>query len=303
MAHTNRKSNIPVGALMLCIALSVAAADNPAAAAGSPMKLRELSADEVAKIQEAAPAQASARPAKPRKVLVFWLCKGFFHECIPVANKAIEVLGEKTGAYQTVTSNDMAVFDANNLQQYDAVVFNNTTQLDFPDPAQRKALLDFVNSGKGIIGLHAATDNFYKWPEAAEMMGGLFSAHPWTSNGTWAIKNADPQHPVNAAFKGEGFKVKDEIYRIKPLNLEKNCRVLLRLDLSDDATRSAQGVQESDIDMPVSWIRNYGGGRVFYCGLGHNNEIYRHRAILQHCLDGIQFALGDYPVDASPKQP
>jgi type 1 glutamine amidotransferase len=39
---------------------------------------------------------------------------------------------------------------------------------------------------------------------------------------------------------------------------------------------------------------------VFFCGLGHNNEIFLHPAILQHYLDGIQFALGDLKADASP---
>jgi len=51
--------------------------------------------------------------------------------------------------------------------------------------------------------------------------------------------------------------------------------------------------------MPVSWIRNFGQGRVFYCGLGHNNRVYCNPAVLQHYLDGIQFALGDLDVDAS----
>ena len=133
------------------------------------------------------------------------------------------------------------MFTAKKLAGFDAVVFNNTTKLDFNEPGQRKALMDFVKGGKGIIGIHAATDNFYTWPEAAEMMGGLFVAHPWTAGGTWAIKNVEPNHPLNAAFKGEGFKIKDEIYRQKRLKLVENRRILLTLDLDDPATKSAKG--------------------------------------------------------------
>lgn len=267
---------------------------------GSPQRLRELSADEIKVIERAAPEKATAAPQKPRKILVFWLCTGFYHECIPVANTALEIMGKKTGAFDIVTSDDMAMFDANNLNQFDAVLFNNTTKLPFKDLAQKQALLDFVRKGKGVIGIHAATDNFYDWPEAAEMTGGLFSGHPWTAEGTWAVKIADPDHPLNAAFNKQNFKIKDEIYRIKKLNLEENCRVLLRLDLTDPATKGAGGVKESDIDNPVSWIRSYGEGRVFYCGLGHNNEIYANPAILKHYLDGIQYALGDLPADVTP---
>ncbi len=275
---------------------------NSACAVGSPKELRMLDPAEIRKIEQAAPAKATATPQKPRRILVFWLCKGFYHECIPVANKAIETLGKKTGAFEIVTSDDMAMFDAEKLEKFDAVLFNNTTKLRFDDE-QKKALLDFAKAGKGIIGIHAATDNFYDWPEAAEMMGGLFNGHPWTSDGTWAMKNADPNHPINAGFKGKDFKVKDEIYRTKQLNLRDNCHVLLRLDLTDKNTKSASGVREQDQDTPVSWIRNYEKGRVFYCGMGHNNEIFQHLAIMRHMLDGIQFALGDLSADATPSGP
>jgi type 1 glutamine amidotransferase len=269
-------------------------------AAGSPKQLRELKATEVQKIEQAMPAKAKATPARPRKILVFWLCKGYFHECIPVVNRAIELMGRKTGAFEVVTSDDMNMFDAERLAEFDGVVFNSTTKLEFSEPKHRRALMDFVKGGKGIVGIHAATDNFYTWPEAAEMMGGIFVAHPWTAGGTWAIKNVEPNHPLNSAFNGGGFRIKDEIYRVKLLNLRENCRVLLTLDLDDPATRGARGVKESDRDMPVSWIRNYGKGRVFYCGLGHNNEVFYNPAVLQHYLDGIQFALGDLKVDAAP---
>jgi len=47
-----------------------------------------------------------------------------------------------------------------------------------PDPGQR-ALLEFVQKGKGIVGIHAATDSFYDWPEGAAILGGLFDGHPW----------------------------------------------------------------------------------------------------------------------------
>jgi type 1 glutamine amidotransferase len=268
-------------------------------AEGSPAKLRELKDVELQRIEQALPLKAKVTPAKQRKILVFWLCKGYFHESIPVINKSIEMMGKKTGAFETVTSNDMNDFNASKLAEFDAVVFNNTSKLDFNEPNQRAALMNFVKSGKGIIGIHAAIDNFYTWPEAAEMMGAIFINHPWTAGGTWAIRNAEPNHPLNAAFNGEGFKIKDEIYRSKPLNLRENCRVLLTLDLNDPATRNAKGADANDVNMPIDWIRNYGNGRVFYCGLGHNNEVFYRPAILQHCLDGIQFALGDLKVDAT----
>ncbi|MFH1370919.1 MAG: ThuA domain-containing protein [Planctomycetota bacterium] len=271
-----------------------------ASGVGSPAQLRQLTDKELQKMEQVIPTEAKAKPEHKRKILVFWLCKGYFHESIPVINEAIELMGKKTGAYEAVLSDDMNEFSADKLAEFDAVLFNNTTRLDFKEASQRQALMDFVKGGKGIIGIHAATDNFYNWPEAADMMGGLFVAHPWTAGGTWAIKNVDPNHPLNSAFEGKGFKIRDEIYRQKKLRPVENRRILLTLDLDDPATRNAKGAEESDRDMPVSWIKDYDKGRVFYCGLGHNNEVIFRPAILRHYLDGIQFALGDLKVDATP---
>ncbi len=139
-----------------------------------------LSDEEIQKIEKALPATATAKPAKPRKVLIFWRCEGFFHgDGIAAGNKALEMMGQKTGAYSTMISDDMAMFAPQKLNGFDAVIFNNTTALAFENPEYRQALLSFVHGGKGIVGTHSSVDNFYKWPEGAAMMGALFDGHPW----------------------------------------------------------------------------------------------------------------------------
>jgi type 1 glutamine amidotransferase len=160
--------------------------------AASPAKLRDLTADEVQKIRNAVPEKPTVRPARPRKILVFWRCEGFYHKSIPVVNEALKIMGRKTGAYEVaVCTDDYSIFTTAKLRQFDAVCLNNTTHLKFnpkKTPERCKALMDFIKSGKGIVGIHAATDNFYEWPEAMEMMGGKFTGHPWGSGGTWAVK-------------------------------------------------------------------------------------------------------------------
>ena len=274
--------------------------------AASPEKLRDLTANEVQKIQNAVPEKPTVRPAKPRKILVFWRCEGFYHKSIPVVNEALKIMGRKTGAYEvTVCTDDYSIFTPAKLRQFDVVCLNNTTHLKFDPkktPERCKALMDFVKSGKGIVGIHAATDNFYDWPEAMEMMGGKFTGHPWGGGGTWAIKIDEPDHPLTAAFKGKGFKINDEIYRTDPpLYSRGKQRVLMSLDMSDPTTKNAKGVKPSDADTGITWIKTWGKGRMFYCSLGHNDHLLWNPAILQHYLDGIQFALGDYKVDTKPK--
>ncbi len=266
----------------------------------SNISYASINTEELKKMKEASPAKATVKPKKSRKLLVFSLCKGYRHSSIPYCTKSLEIMGKKTGAFEIFHTEDMAIFEPENLKQFDAVCFNNTTQLAFEDENLRKSLLDFVRSGKGIVGIHAATDNFYKWPEAAELMGGVFDGHPWVAKGTWAVQIEDKTHPLTAAFKGRGFKINDEIYRTKPLNLRKNCRVLIGLDMTDKTNLNAEGVRPTDKDIPISWVRSYGKGRIFYCALGHNHHIFWNQTILQHYLDGIQFAFGDLPADSTP---
>ena len=272
----------------------------------SPEKLRDLKAEEIQKIENAVPAKPTVQPAGPRKILVFWRCEGFFHTSIPVVNEALKIMGKKTGAYEvTVCTDDYSIFTPEKLAQFDVVCLNNTTHLKFnpkETPERCNALMDFIKGGKGIVGIHAATDNFYDWPEGMEMMGGKFTGHPWGGGGTWAIKIDEPDHPLMAAFKGKGFKINDEIYRTDPpLYSRSKQRVLMSLDMSDPTTKNARDVKPSDEDTGITWIKTWGNGRMFYCSLGHNDHIFWNKMVLQHYLDGIQFALGDYKVDTTPK--
>lgn len=256
-----------------------------------------------AAILKAMPEKPTAQPKKPRKLLVFSRTEGPRHECIDVAQKTFIKMGEKTGAFTAVAYHEMDVFDPGKLDEYDAILLNNTTNLKFEKPEHRKSLLEFVRNGKGIIGIHAATDNFQVFPEAGEMMGGYFDGHPWTFDGTWAVKLDEKDHPLNRAFGGKGFAIKDEIYQFRGPYSRKTHRVLLSLDMADPRNKKDQGINRTDNDFAIAWIKTFGKGRVFYCSLGHNPEVYWNPAVVQHYLDGIQYALGDLKADDTPSQP
>ncbi|MHC4431578.1 MAG: ThuA domain-containing protein [Planctomycetota bacterium] len=268
----------------------------------------EITDDELQKIRQAVPRRAAAKPIKPRKLLVFNRAQGLVHTSIPYATKAIQLMAERTGAFEVVVSEDMSIFNAEGLEPFDAICFNNSNRMDFSDPAKRKSLMDFVCNGKGIVGIHAATTNFSSakpvggvdWSDGARLLGGIFAGHNWRSGqGQWAVKIDDPAHPLNAAFGGRGFKIADEIYQFN--NFQKgNVRVLLSLDFSDPKTAS---VKKDQTYVPISWVRTWYKGRVFYCSLGHDNHIFWKAVVLKHYLDGIQFALGDLPVDTTVRSP
>ena len=119
-------------------------------------------------MMSALPESAPAVPKQPRTVLVLAKAAGFVHSSIPLAARTIEALGQKTGAWNTVITYNAADINEQNLQRYDAIFLASTTGLFLDDPAdqavtaaRRKALLDFVRGGKGIAGIHAATDSYH----------------------------------------------------------------------------------------------------------------------------------------------
>ena len=269
--------------------------------------------DVVKKIAAAIPEKAPATPKKPRKVLLFSKTNGYRHASIPVAVRALTMLGEKTGAFTAVHSEDDAMFEADKLNDFDALIMVNPSKEIFRpkrDPKDVKELkkvqarerrlqenlVAFVSGGKGLAGVHSATDTYKKWKKYNDMMGGAFDNHPWHEE--VPIKNLEPGHPVNAAFDGAGFRVTDEIYQFREGTARKTDRRML-LCLDADKMDLSKG-KRADKFYPISWIAKYGRGRTFYCSLGHRDEIYWNPAVLRHYLAGIQFALGDLNADASP---
>lgn len=274
----------------------------------------ELTDTERLKIEQAIPKKATIQPKKARKILVtnFVNIKGnpgYGHTSIPYGNLALKLMGEKTGAYEMVLNNDTLMFKPENLKQFDAICFNNTTGVLFTDPGLRKSLLDFIRSGKGFIGFHAAGATMCQypkydyWPEFGEMLGGFEDGgHPWSADEITKIKLDDPGHPLNAVFGGRGFEIKDEAFQFRHGYSREKLHILLAIDATDSDFQNRRILPErmKDRDLAISWIRQYGKGRVFYCSFGHNPDTFSNPAILRYFLDGIQFALGDYEVNATP---
>jgi type 1 glutamine amidotransferase len=262
------------------------------------------------RIAKALPSEAPAKPRQPRKLLIYTRTLGFRHPSIPVGVKAITLLGEKTGAYVAYHSEDESDFEPGKLRAFDAVLMLNTTgdclrpkgnnkeEVDKREEMLKKSLVDFVAGGKGLMGIHAATDTYHTWKDYSQMMGGVFAGHPWTKK--VPVKNVEPAHPLNAMFGGKDFEIFDEIYQFTLTSaLPTERKFLLELDTSK--MRDARiGIRKEAGPYPISWVSTYGKGRTFYCSLGHREEIYCEPAILKHYLAGLQYALGDLDVDASP---
>jgi type 1 glutamine amidotransferase len=391
---------------------SLAAMMAPAGRGGQPQTPEPNTA---AAMMAALPSTAPAKPAHPRKVLVLGRAAGFVHSSIPLAAKTIDALGTKTGAWSTTITFDAADINPDNLKQYDAVFLASTTGAFLDDAkdqaatsARRQALLDFVRSGKGIAGIHAATDSYHQnapaaasdargargdgrgapgaganpfanlspsttladammsqgdrnkdgkldkaeskaladawfdaidtrktgkllqsdfalfallipnpadaavpqgpdtqvgtWPDFNTLIGGYFKFH-WLDPQLITVKIDDPKSPLTAMFKGQEFQIRDEIYTMGAKSFSRaNVHVLTSIDYGKMSAedKALESNPRADHDYGLSWIRREGQGRVFYEALGHSERIYANRAILEHLLAGMQYAIGDLKADDSP---
>jgi hypothetical protein len=257
--------------------------------------------DEEEKMREAMPSKPSAKPAKTRQVLVYSKPSGFKHGSIPTGIKALRIMAEMTKAFEATFTLETKEFTKEGLSKYDMIIFNNCTHVQkaFTEPAQREAILGFIKSGKAFAGFHSASDGgMPQWQEYTDMIGGCFAGHPWGAGGKWPFFIEDKKHPVNKAFVNNEFMFSDEIYQYKGYD-RSNLRILIGLD----SVKSGKKGNSKTNDYPVSWIRSYGKGRIFYSNFGHNKATWWTPFLLQHFLDGIQWALGDIegPSDSIPQ--
>lgn len=245
---------------------------------------------------------ASAAPAK--KVLFIGATAGWQHDSVSYAAGALWKLGVETQLWETYIKTDTQLLTkqkivpfGRNLNYFDAVVFCTSGELPMNDE-QKAALLSFLkDDGKGFLGLHAATDTLYKWPEYGEMIGGYFDFHPWN------VFDA-PLVVEDSSFPGmqhlpRAFTLRDEIYQIREFSRDK-VRVLLSLDSSKlDMTKPY--IHRTDNDFAVIWARNYGKGRVLYNGLGHLNEVFDRPDVQKMMVEHMKWILGLVPGDATPR--
>jgi type 1 glutamine amidotransferase len=175
-----------------------AAMPQPAAGAGRAAQPQPQTPkpEDVQKMMAALPDHAPAKSLHPRKVLVLSKANGFVHSCIPLAARTVEALGTKTGAWTTTVTYDSADITEQKLKQYDLVFLNNTTGAFLDDPndasataARKKALLDFVRSGKGLAGIHAAGDSYHQ--AGGQAVGGRGGYGPGTMLAMQIVSAAD----------------------------------------------------------------------------------------------------------------
>lgn len=219
-------------------------------------------------------------PVTPYRVLVFTRTQGFRHESIPAGIAAVRSLGAGHG-FAVDSTEDPAVFTAQRLSGYRAVVFLNTSG-DVLDAAGQAAFEGYLRGGGGFVGVHAAADTEYGWPFYGGLVGAYFVRHPAVQPARLTVE--DRAHPATAHL-GQVWQRTDEWYDWRT-NPRPRVRVLVALD---ESSYSGGGM---GTDHPHAWCHEHAGGRAFYTAGGHTVESYAEPAFRAHLLGGIRYAAG-----------
>ena len=187
------------------------------------------------------------------------------------------------GGFDLVISNKLDDLRAETINKYDVVLFFGSGG-DFTDPAQEKGFERYVKNGGGVVGIHA-TDAFKKSDVYWKIFGGQFIGH---GGGTFPVEFTDTTHPITKGMKG--FEITDESYRDKfhPATIDK-LHHLGRINRGNEKHS-------------MIWIHEYGKGRLFSTGLGHDEKAWSNPALQKLTLRALRWVCLLY-TSPSPRDP
>tara|TARA_X000000368_G_C22998912_1_gene698045 strand:- start:2 stop:736 length:735 start_codon:yes stop_codon:yes gene_type:complete len=208
-------------------------------------------------------------------VLVITETNGWVHDSIDSGLILIKDIADRNN-FNVYYSDDSSVITDNNLKDIKTIIFLNTTQEILTDDEQ-KVMENFIKSGKGFVGVHAAADTEYDWQWYGKLVGAYFRSHPDVMN----AKIFTVDHSITDHLDYE-WEIEDEWYNFDYTN--NNINILLNLD-----EKSYEGGEHPDYH-PITWFHEYDGGRSFYTGLGHTKEVYLDERFIKLLEKGILYA-------------
>jgi type 1 glutamine amidotransferase len=190
--------------------------------------------------------------------------------------------------FDAVLFEDPSSFNDKFLEQFQVVIFLNTTG-DIFNAAQQKTLEKFIQSGKGFVGIHSASDTEYEWEWYTKLVGRMFHIHPTVQ--TAKMQVLDSKFPGLQGFEN-GKLWTEEWYEFSAAKTTGLHDILAVDETTYNAkvewgAKKGQGMGKVH---PISWYHDYDGGRSFYTALGHIPTNFSNEAFLNHLYAGILYA-------------
>ncbi len=214
------------------------------------------------------------------EIFVFTKTNGFRHSSIPEGRNALCELAQQNN-WTITLSEDSTQFSFKNLKKYDAIIFLNTTGNVLGEKEQA-AFEKYIRRGGAYVGIHSASDTEHKWDFYKKMVAAQFESHPKVQEVTLNV-HQNCRH-ASIAHLDKEWNVTDEWYNFRD-PVPDYVTVLLDIDES-----TVEG-KKMNAYHPIAWYHLYEGGRCFYTGLGHTEEIYSNPDYLKHIEEGIKWAI------------
>ncbi|MFG3602259.1 ThuA domain-containing protein [Micromonospora chersina] len=259
--------------------------------AATHLSLLTLVAASLVATAERAPTPAQAAPVLTApapnsngiqyKVLVFTRSASGNNAATAAGVQAVQKLGQERRFTVEVT-NDPRKFDQPHLKQFRAVVFLNTAG-DVLNDAQQAAFEAYYRDGGGFVGVHSAIEAEPDWSFLTNLLGTRATGAP-TAASRATVTVADRVHPASETLP-QRWSTTDRWY-----NFAANVRGVSHVLATVDEKTYAGG--SMGFDHPVTWCKDYQGGRSFYTGLGATPESYDSADLRAHLGGAIQWAAG-----------
>jgi len=251
-------------------------------------------------------APAFAQNVTPPRILFLSKSEGFEHSPVAVkdgkpciAEQMLKMLALDNEAESFKSTKDASLITAENLKNYDMVIFY--TQGDLTKPSKdggaamsekgQADLVEWVKNGGRFMGFHSASDTFHT-PAGGEvtpylkMLGGEFKGHGPQFEGT--VKLVDPGHPSVANIPAS-WKFKEEWYAFTNFNKE-SIHVLALLDPGE---AGAKHELYKSGPYPIIWCSVFGKGKVYFSGLGHRDELWADPTFQKSIVDAGMWLMSE----------
>jgi scyllo-inositol 2-dehydrogenase (NADP+) len=231
------------------------------------MAKKKVAAKKAAKRKRPARARAKAKQA-------LMLVGGPWHANEAAGEVLEELLRERGGRWRLTVTRDLDALAALPASKYAAVIIYTTGfRSDLTEPRET-GLLEFVENGGGLIGVHSAADSFRDSRAYVEMLNAEFLTHPHFHE--FPVEIVDGAHYLTARMPD--FTIPDEMYHLQNYDPAR-CTLL--------AETFWQGRR-----LPMAFVRRHGRGRVVYLANGHDLRAWRHPEFQRLLLRSLEWTQG-----------
>jgi PKD repeat protein/type 1 glutamine amidotransferase/glucose/arabinose dehydrogenase len=189
--------------------------------------------------------------------------------------------------FEVQATGDPGAFTADNLARYRTVVFMNTAG-DLLDDEQEAAMTGFVEDGGGFLGIGSAAQS----EPGADFFDGLIGARPSASSSVaqsqQTVAVGDRVHP---ATRDRDLKwSRTDVWYQWQSRPTGTVHTVARYHAPD--APAGDGTDIGGTDHPISWCRDYRGGRSFYTGMGRTAESFSETDFRSHLLGAVKWTTG-----------